>query len=103
MATLIKECDGIIVQDPIHIKMIPMTIDGEYVEQAISNSYCQFTEEKTFHFRDKDIVYWKELHSAIVKYYKKLVLAFGEERNQLESFYKEESQDKNLIKSKKFH
>jgi hypothetical protein len=104
MATLVKEYDdGILVQDPIQVKMVPMTVDGEYVEQAISNSYCQFTEDKEFFFKDKDMVYYKPLHPGIVKYYSKLVLAFGEERNQLETFYKEKEQEKNLIVSKKFH
>ena len=85
--------DGIMVLDPIQVKMIPMMDQGEYVEQVVSNSFCQFTKERQFTFNYKDIIYCKELNPIIVKYYKKLVLAFGEEKSQTEQFYKEASQD----------
>lgn len=85
--------DGISVLDPIQVKMIPMMEEGEYVEQVVSNTYCAFTKERQFTFNYKDIIYCKDLNPVIVKYYKKLVLAFGEEKSQTESFYKEATEE----------
>ena len=94
MATVMNETlDGNTVLDPIQIKTIPMMDEGEYVEQVVSNSFCQFTKDREFTFNFKDIIYCKQLNPAIVKYYKKLVLAFGEEKSQTEQFYKDASQD----------
>jgi hypothetical protein len=88
MAAVVNEtADGISVIDPIHIKTIPVMQEGEYVEQVISSIYCQFTKERHFTFNHKDMIYCKQLNPIIVKYYKKLVLAFGEEKTQTESFY----------------
>jgi len=85
--------DGISISDPIQVKSIPMMDNNEYVEQIISNRFCAFTKDRHFTFNYKDIIYCKDLNPAIVKYYKKLVLAFGEETSQMESFYKEASQE----------
>lgn len=94
IASVVNETlDGITVLDPIQIKAIPMMDEGEYVEQIMSNPYCQFTKDRQFTFNFKDIIYCKDLNPAIVKYYKKLVLAFGEEKSQTEQFYKDASQD----------
>jgi hypothetical protein len=85
--------DGISITDPIQVKSIPMMDNNEYVEQIISNRFCAFSKDRHFTFNYKDIIYCKDLNPAIVKYYKKLVLAFGEETFQMESFYKEASQE----------
>ena len=99
LATVVNETlDGISVLDPIQVKMIPMMDQGEYVEQVVSNTYCKFTKERQFTFNYKDIIYCKALNPVIVKYYKKLVLAFGElaegeDKSQTEQFYKQASED----------
>jgi len=104
---------GVTVLDPIQVKLIPMYDEGEYVEQAISNNYCQFTQERRFTFNWKDVIYRKELDPIMVKYYKKLVLAFGEESKARTAYYKEEPKEETkddldkmldqVSKSIKFH
>lgn len=86
--------EGISISDPIQVKAIPMMDNNnEYVEQIISNRFCAFTKDRHFTFNYKDIIYCKDLNPVIVKYYKKLVLAFGEETSQMENFYKQVSDD----------
>ena len=85
--------ESITVLDPILVKVIPVMQDGEYMEQVVTNNFCAFTKEREFTFNYKDILYCKQLNPVIVKYYKKLVLAFGEETSQTESFYKDATQD----------
>ena len=112
LATLLNETiDGITILDPVQVKLIPMFSEGEYVEQAISNSYCQFTQDRRFTFNWKDVIYSKELDPVMVQYYKKLVLAFGEESKSRTEYYREENNDSNdldkllekVTKSIKFH
>ena len=112
LATLLNETiDGVTILDPVQVKLIPMFEDGEYVEQAITNSYCQFTQDRRFTFYWKDVIYCKELDPVMVKHYKNLVLAFGEESKARSEYFKEETKDSNeldkmldlLSKSIKFH
>ena len=112
LATLLNETlEGITVLDPIQVKLITAYDEGEYVEQAITNNYCQFTQERRFTFNWKDVIYCKELDPVMVKYYQKLVLAFGEESKSRTAYYKEETKESKdldkkldkLSKSIKFH
>ena len=106
LATLLNEtADGIFLLDPIKITSVPVVVDGEPSEQIITNPYCVFTRERSFTFNHKDILYCKPLNPIIVKYYHKLVLAFGEERVQMEEFYNEEKDvmEKKVLKTTKFH
>lgn len=114
LATLLNETEeGITLLEPIQVKLIPMFDEGEYVEQAITNNYCQFTQDRRFTFNWKDVIYSKELDPVMVKYYKKLVHAFGEESKARTAYYKEETKDKDsndldklldkVSKSIKFH
>lgn len=112
LAVLLNETiEGVTILDPIQVKLIPMYDEGEYVEQAITNNYCQFTQDRRFTFNWKDVIYCKELDPVMIKYYKKLVLAFGEESKARTAYYKEETKDSNdldklldkVSKSIKFH
>lgn len=101
--------EGITVLNPIQVKTVPaLDENGEYVEQMISNRFCQFTSETEFTFNHKDVLFYKDLNHVLIKYYKKLVLAFGEERTQMEKFYsqaveeKEQELDKSFIDVKSF-
>lgn len=85
--------DGISVLNPIQVKSFPVMQDGEYGEQVVSNRYCPFSEDPQFTFNYKDIIYCKDLNPVIVKYYKKLVLAFGEESKDRDAFYKQASEE----------
>jgi hypothetical protein len=114
LATLLNETlDGVTILDPIQVKLIPMYDEGEYVEQAITNNYCQFSQDRSFTFHWKDVIYCKELDPVMIKYYKKLVLAFGEESRARTAYYREETKGKDsndldklldkVSKSIKFH
>jgi hypothetical protein len=85
--------DGISVFNPIQVKTIPIMQEGEYGEQVISNRYCTFSNDIQFTFNYKDIIYCKDLNPVIVKYYKKLVLAFGEENSKRDAFYTQVSDE----------
>jgi hypothetical protein len=90
IATLLNEVeDCIVVIDPIQVRMVPMLQDAEYSEQALTNKFCQFTDETEFVFNHKDIVYLKPLHPKMRGHYEKLVLAFGEESKVVEEYYVE--------------
>jgi len=110
LATLLNETiEGVVILDPVQVKLVTAYDEGEYVEQAITNSYCQFTQERRFTFNWKDVLYCKELDPVMVKYYNKLVLAFGEESKSRTACYKEEPKDDldkkldKVSKSMKFH
>lgn len=86
IATLLNETkDGIIVLNPLQVKMIPVDMgeDG-YSEQAITNRFCPFTDDKDFSFDLKNIVYCKPLHPKMLQHYNKLVLAFGKESTEVQ-------------------
>lgn len=74
--------EGVLVLNPIRIKMIPVQDETGYHEHAITSVYSQFTDETDFVFDWKDIVYCKDLSSKMVDRYKRLVLAFSEERKE---------------------
>lgn len=106
LATLLNETtDGVVLLDPIKITSVPVVVDGEPSEQIITNPYCVFTRERSFTFNHKNVLYCKPLNPTIIKYYHKLVLAFGEERVQMEEFYSEEKDvvEKQVLKATKFH
>ena len=91
LATLLNETeDGIVILDPISVRMIP-TVGGTLSEQAVTSLYCQFSDEKMFTFDYKNVIYIKELSSKIVPYYKKLVREFNDENRQTHEFYSEEA------------
>jgi len=91
LATLLNETkDGIVVIDPIQVRMVPMVENNEYSEQALTNRLCQFTDETEYVFNHKDIVYLKGLHPKMRGHYERLVLAFGEESKVVEEYYVEE-------------
>jgi hypothetical protein len=91
LATLLNETkDGIVVIDPIQVRMVPMVENNEYSEQALTNRLCQFTDETEYVFNHKDIVYLKGLHPKMHGHYERLVLAFGEESKVVEEYYVEE-------------
>lgn len=91
LATLLNETkDGIVVIDPIQVRMVPMVENNEYSEQALTNRLCQFTDETEYTFNYKDIVYMKSLHPKMHGHYERLVLAFGEESKVVEEYYVEE-------------
>ena len=84
IATLLNETeDGIVVLNPLQVKMIPIDYgDDGYGEQAITNRFCPFTDEKDFTFDLKNIVYYKPLNPKMIDHYNKLVLAFGKESTE---------------------
>lgn len=83
IAELLNETnEGVVVLNPIRIKLVPVHDETGYHEHAVTSVYSQFTDEIDFVFDWKNIVYCKDLSSKMVAQYKKLVLAFGEERNQ---------------------
>lgn len=91
LATLLNETDdGVVVLDPITVRMIP-TVGGSLSEQAVTSMYCQFSDDKSFVFDYKNVIYMKELSSKIVPYYKKLVREFNDENRQTHEFYSEEA------------
>lgn len=95
IATLLNETeDGIVVLNPLQIKMIPMDMgeDG-FGEQAITNRFCPFTDEKDFTFDLKNIVYYKPLHPKMTDHYNRLVLAFGKESTEEQVQEEEPEQD----------
>lgn len=90
LATLLNETDdGVVILDPITVRMIP-TVGGSLSEQAVTSLYCQFSDDKSFTFDYKNVIYIKELSSKIVPYYKKLVREFNDENRQTHEFYSEE-------------
>ena len=94
LATLVNETDdGIVILDPITVRMIPTVGGGAMTEQAITSIYCQFSDDKMFVFDYKNIIYCKEMSSKIVAYYKKLVREFNEDNRDVQDFYNEEGHD----------
>jgi hypothetical protein len=97
LCTLLNETDdGIVVLDPITVRMIP-TVGGSLSEQAVTSLYCQFSDEKTFVFDYKNVIYCKDMASKLIPYYKKLVREFNDENRQTHEFYREEAKEDSII------
>jgi hypothetical protein len=69
----------ITVESPFLIRLIPRLEPQGLVEQITSGPYCQFTEEKTFSFLKKDLLFSKPLHSFMIPVYLKMSLDHGEQ------------------------
>ena len=93
IGTLVNETDdGIVVLDPISVRMIP-TVGGSLSEQAVTSLYCQFSDDKVFTFDYKNVIYCKDLSSKIVPYYKRLVREFNDENRETHEFYADEAKE----------
>jgi hypothetical protein len=64
----------ITVESPFLIRLIPRLEPQGLVEQITSGPYCQFTEDKSFTFLKKDLLFSKPLHSFMIPVYKKMSL-----------------------------
>ena len=69
----------ITVESPFLIRLIPRLEPQGLVEQITSGPYCQFTEEKTFSFLKKDLLFSKPLHSFMIPVYLKMSLDQGDQ------------------------
>jgi hypothetical protein len=69
----------ITVESPFLIRLIPRLEPQGLVEQITSGPYCQFTEEKTFSFMKKDLLFSKPLHSFMIPVYLKMSLDQGDQ------------------------
>ena len=69
----------ITVESPFLIRLIPRLEPQGLVEQITSGPYCQFTEEKTFSFLKKDLLFSKPLHSFMIPVYLKMSLDRAEQ------------------------
>lgn len=91
LATLLNETeDGVVVLDPIVVRMIP-TVGGSLSEQAVTSLYCQFSDDKDFAFDYKNVIYIKDMATKMIPYYKKLVHEFNDDNRQVHEFYSEEA------------
>lgn len=85
IATLINEIeDGIVVLNPIIVKMIYILRDGEHIEQAVTSKFCQFGENNIFAFHHRNLIYRKKLDPDMVSYYVRIVKALETEDNMIE-------------------
>lgn len=85
IATLINEIeDGIVVLNPIIVKMIYILRDGEHIEQAVTSKFCQFGENNIFAFHHRNLIYRKKLDPDMVSYYVRIVKALEAEDNMIE-------------------
>lgn len=66
--------DIITVESPFLIRLIPRLEPQGLVEQITSGPYCQFTEDKSFTFLKKDLLFTKPLHSFMIPVYLKMSL-----------------------------
>lgn len=74
IATLLNEItDGIVVVNPIIVKMIYLFRDNKHIEQAVTSKFCQFSEDNIFAFHHRNIIYKKKLDPNMVSYYAKIV------------------------------
>lgn len=74
MATKVFENNEVItIESPMLIRMFPRLEPTGLVEQITSGPYCQFTEEKTFTFNKKDILFTKKLHQMMIPHYERMI------------------------------
>lgn len=85
IATLLNDIeDGIVVLNPIIVKMIYMVKDGDHIEQAVTSKFCQFSEDNIFAFHHRNLIYRKKLDPEMVSYYIRIVKALDEEDNTID-------------------
>ena len=73
-ARLLNETeDGVVILNPIHIKMIPIMHNGDLVEKAVLSSFGQFTEDKQFVLDRKNVIFCKDLHHKMIPFYRRSV------------------------------
>jgi hypothetical protein len=85
-ARLLNETDeGVVILNPIHIKMIPIMQNGDLVEKAVLSSFGQFTEDKQFVLDRKNVIFCKDLHHKMIPFYRRSVkqLVMIEERTEM--------------------
>ncbi len=76
IATLLNESiAGILVLDPILVRMVSESNNGVYTEQAITSTYCQFSNDQSFVFDHKNIVFCKDLNPKMIPFYIKVCAA----------------------------
>lgn len=74
MATKVFENNEIItIESPMLIRMFPRLEPTGLVEQVTSGPYCQFTEEKSFTFQKKDVLFTKKLHTLMIPHYLRMI------------------------------
>jgi hypothetical protein len=74
MATKVFENNEIItIESPMLIRMFPRLEPTGLVEQITSGPYCQFTEERTFTFQKKDVLFTKRLHTMMIPHYERMI------------------------------
>ena len=85
IGTLLNDIsEGIVVLDPIIVKMVHIVRDGEHVEQAVTSRFCQFAEDNVFAFRHRDLIYKKKLDPNMVQYYARIIKALDAEDNNIQ-------------------
>jgi len=73
--------EGIVVLDPIIVKMVHIVRDGEHVEQAVTSRFCQFAEDNVFAFSYKNLIYKKKLDPNMIQYYARIIKLMESEDN----------------------
>lgn len=85
IGTLLNDIsEGIVVLDPIIVKMVHVVRDGEHVEQAITSRFCQFAEDNIFAFHHRNLIYKKKLDPNMVQYYARIIKALDAEDNNMQ-------------------
>ena len=85
IGVLINEIsEGIVVLDPIIVKMVHIIRNGEHVEQAVTSRFCQFAEDNVFAFHYRNIIYRKKLDPNMVPYYARIIKTMDAENNSIQ-------------------
>lgn len=85
IASLLNETsEGIVVLDPIVVRMHAIVRDGTNVEQAVTSRFCQFGEDNVFAFHYRNLIYRKKLDPDMIPYYTRIVKALEAEDNMID-------------------
>ena len=65
--------EGVLILQPISIKLHPIVTDGgELVERLTTSVYCPLSDEESFVFDNRHVLYVNKLHENMVDQYWKL-------------------------------
>ena len=81
LATLLTDDTfGVVVLDPVLVRMVPYVKNGNFSEQAVTSMFCQFSESNRYTFSHRNILFCNELESSLVSFYKKVVISFTDDK-----------------------
>lgn len=90
---------GIVVLDPILVRMVSESRNGVYSEQAVTSLYCQFVDDHSFVFKHTDIVFYKDLSIRMIPFYNRVCEAL--KKSNIVS--DEEPEEQNIVISSNYH